>query len=223
MPTSKTLIIKKIIKDPILVETLVVTAAMLILSGGLLMLLAWLWVLRHALIKQGSHCAGVLLVCGPRLHKDRPTVDYIKRLRRAAELVSKNPDLRLLLLGGGNPSEAAAGRHWLLTHTAVPDTLIELEEQSINSFENLRHAHEMCDQDDEIYLLSSRYHLGRLRILSWQIDMPVSLLPAEQRLPVSCKSLRHTMMEAGYLCWFLCGVFWARLWQRKAMLRRLNC
>ena len=204
-----------------LIETLIVTAALVIISGGLLLMLAWLWVLRHALIKHSVPEAGVLLVCGHRLHNERPTADYVIRLKRAAELICRTRCMRMILLGGGIPSEAAAGRLWLLANTAVPDTQIELEEHSVNSFENLRHAKALCDHTEKVYLLSSRYHLGRLRILSRQIKMQLTLLPAEQRLPANCKTLLHSIMEAGYVCWFLCGVFWARLWHRKAMMRRL--
>ncbi|MDT8449390.1 MAG: YdcF family protein [Wenzhouxiangellaceae bacterium] len=219
---SQKFTINNLIRDPVLVETLIVSFLLVVISCGLIWLLAWIWVLRHALIKNRTVRTGTLLVCGHRLQDQQPTADYVARLSHAAQLVGSVPNLRLILLGGGAPSEAAAGRRWLLANTTVPDVAIELEPQSANSFENLRHARELYTPAEPVYLLSSRYHLGRLRVLARELGMPVSLLAAEPSFLVNARNLWRTIAEASYLCWFVCGLSWARLGRRKAMLRRLE-
>ena len=57
---------------------------------------------------------------------------------RAAELLDRHPDLTLVLLGGGQPSEAAAGRDWLLRHHRVDADRLVLEEESTDSLEKPR-------------------------------------------------------------------------------------
>ncbi|MDA3934922.1 MAG: YdcF family protein [Gammaproteobacteria bacterium] len=214
--------VKKILKDPMLVETLIVSLVLVVISGGLIWFCAWVWVMRHALMSHSAPQAGTLLVCGHRLQNHQPTPDYIARLQRAVELLTHAPELRLILLGGGAPSEAAAGRRWLLANTVIADSKIGLEEQSENSFENLRHARELCIESEPVYVLSSRYHLGRLRILARQLGLPVILLTAEPRLQINLANLWRTITEAGYVCWFVCGLLWAKLGRRQAMLHRLT-
>lgn len=221
-PMSQKPSLRNVIRDPVLVEALIISFLLVLVSFGLIWILAWLWVLRYALIRNPTVRPGTLLVCGHRLKNRQPTVDYIIRLKRTAKFVGSVPNLRLILLGGGEPSEAAAGRQWLLANTAVPDAAIALEQQSANSFENLRHAQKLCTSAEPVYLLSSRYHLGRLRVLARESNMPVTLLAAEPTLSLNPKNLLRTFAEASYLCWFVCGLSWARLAQRKTMLRRFR-
>lgn len=202
---------------------MLVSLAMLALTGGLALLLSWLWVLRWALVRNEQPGErGVLLLCGHQLRDGQPSPDYRRRLRRAAGLMAERPGLELVLLGGGLPSEASAGRDWLLEQTALDPARIRLEEDSIDSLENLRNARDLLDAQTELYLLSSRYHLGRLRIYARQLGLDARLLAAEDRFVPDPGSLGLSLLEAVYVCWFACGRLWARLARRQRLLERIR-
>lgn len=105
---------KQILNDPAVFELLAISVLVLVLTAGLSYLAVLFRVLARAVRYRDGIPAGDLLVCGHRLVDGRPSEDYRARLVRAAQLYGQNPDNRILLLGGGVPSEAAAGRRKLL-------------------------------------------------------------------------------------------------------------
>jgi len=205
-----------------LIESMLPGLLLALISAGLVLLPAWAWVLRAACRQMPVWQGDVLMVCGHRLEQGRPSPDYRCRLRAAAELAEDNPGLDLLLLGGGQPSEAAAGRNWLLEHSGVSAARIRLEEDSVDSLENLCHARELVAPYRDPGLLSSRYHLGRLSVLTGQAGLAVTLIPAEPRPSLTPQQLRATLLEAIYLIWFLTGRGWARLARRRRLLAQLG-
>jgi uncharacterized SAM-binding protein YcdF (DUF218 family) len=214
--------LKRILEDRAIAESLVASLLFLVLTAGLSLLLSWLWVLRWALTRGPRPGGGILLLCGHQLDQGKPSGDYIQRLGRAAELMVDQPDLRLVLLGGGVPSEAAAGRDWLLANTRLDAERIELEEDSIDSLENLRNARELLPAGVPVYLLSSRYHLGRLRLFAGQLGLDARLVPAEHGFRPSPRQLMLSVQEAVYVCWFVSGRLWARLARRESLLARIR-
>lgn len=208
--------------DSALVESFIACVVVLILSLGSSFLLAWFWVLAFAVRTRSGSVSDTLLVCGHQLVDGRPSPDYIARLDRAAALATEHPELRLMLLGGGLPSEAAVGRDWLIADGRVGAERIALEEDSIDSFENLRHARELLNPTGSVHLLSSRYHLGRLRVFAGQLGLEVVLHPAEHRWVFSAANLSASLREAAFLAWFVSGRAWARLAGRRHLLERIR-
>lgn len=213
---------KRLLNDSALIESLAASLVMLVLTGGLSWLASWLWVLgwAQARVRQPTH--GAVLVFGHQLQAGQPSPDYRRRLERAASLCKANHKLRLVLLGGGRPSEAAAGQAWLVETCRVNPQRIELEQQSIDSFENLRNARDMAREDEPVFLLSSRYHLGRLNVYARQLGLAGTLLPAESVFLPSLRNLACSLREATYLCWFCSGRLWAQLARREHMLVRFR-
>lgn len=205
-----------------LIESMLPGLLVLICSAGLAWLLAWVWVWVHALRRSPDWSGPLLMVCGHQLVEGQPSPDYRARLAAAADRLAADPALELLLLGGGEPSEAGAGRDWLVAHRDVDPSRIALEEESVDSLENLYLARALIADRSNPGLLSSRYHLGRLAVLARQAGLDVCLLPAEPRPAVDAAQIRRTAMEAIYLIWFLCGRFWARLARRPRLLAQLG-
>jgi len=196
----------------------------LVLTGGLSLVCSWLWVWRWTLMRSSvpETSPGVVLVCGHRLLDNRPSHDYEQRLGRAAWLLQSRPHLRLILLGGGEPSEARAGRDWLKVNSTINAALIELEEDSVDSLENLRHARELLQTGEQVILLSSRYHLGRLKLLSRQLGLNAGLVAAEANFRPGWRNLGMMAIEAVYVCWFVSGRFWAQLARREHLLELIR-
>lgn len=183
-----------------------VTVLALVLSAGLV----WLGYLIHVCrVALRSPLAPprrmVTLVFGRRLERDVPEHDYQQRLRRALSLAEQRQTDHLLLLGGcsgGQCSEAAAGQAWLQRHGLAGGVRVELEQDSVDSLENLRHARRL--------LLARRLGFDGL---------PVAAEPA---LPRQRRYLGLLLLEASYLMWIDLGLRWAHLIGHRRMAARIS-
>lgn len=171
-----------------------------------------------------------LLVFGRRLIRDLPEPDFIGRLARGREVACAGHADRVLLLGGesgGSISEAEAGRRWLEDAgwpAAVP---MALEQRSVDSLENLRHARELLRDSHgsampPVWLVTSRYHLARCLYLARRLGFDAAPLAAEPRLRITRRYVRRMLLEAGYLMWIDTGMRWAALSGNRRMAARIS-
>lgn len=222
MNTASELTLRSALADPAMRESLLASALLLLLSGGLTFLLSWLWVLRRALETPPLEDLDGLLVCGHVLRDGRSSPEFVQRLRRAARLAERFPRLPIIVAGGGSPSEASVGRDWLLDHGAVAADRIRLETASLDTFENLRHTRSMLSGGERIGLVSSRFHLARVLAYARQLGLDVVAVPAEPRWRPTRANLAASLREGALLCWFISGRFWARLARRRRLLARIR-
>lgn len=162
-----------------------------------------------------------VLVFGRRLVRDQPEADYQQRLERALALMRSNLTEHVLLLGGcsgGTHSEAAAGRAWLAARELPAGVTLRLEQASIDSLENLRHARSLLQEDGPLLralppvaLVTSRYHLARCLLLARRLGFDAVPVAAEPALSLNRRYLARLLAESGYLMWIDLGVRWARL------------
>jgi uncharacterized SAM-binding protein YcdF (DUF218 family) len=222
MSTVSNLTLRDALADPALRESLVVSAILLVASGGLTFLATWAWVLTRALTRRRARSVDRLIVCGHVLKAGRPSAVYRARLRRAADLAAHDSGIRILLAGGGRPSEAAAGRHWLVTEYGIATGRMDLEEVSTDTFENLRHARGLLPPDARVGIVTSRFHLARVMVYARQLGLDAVPVPAEARWRPTPANLGASVREAAFLCWFFCGRLWARLARRRQLLERIR-
>lgn len=222
MSTLSRLTLRGALADRALRESLIASALMLFASFGLTLVASWLWVLRQARSSAAVSVPDWLVVCGHVLDAGQPSDVYRCRLRRAATLAAGQPDLRVLLAGGGEPSEAAVGRDWLLAEAGVEPGRIELETASTDTFENLRHARDMLPAGTRIGIVTSRFHMARVLLYARQLGLDAWPVPAESRWRFGADNLAASLREAGFVCWFACGRFWARLAGRRHLLERIR-
>lgn len=204
----------------------------LLLSGGVV----WLAYLIHV-CRVAAHsplappCRMVTLVFGHRLESSLPDNDFRQRLQRALVLAQTARTDCVLLLGGcsaGQCSEAAAGHAWLLQHGLPARVRLELEQESSDSLENLRHARSLLrTQADHaalppVALVSSRYHLARCQFLARRLGFEVVPVAAEDVLPHRPAYLLHLLGEASYLMWIDVGMRWADLIGHRRMAARIS-
>lgn len=186
------------------------------------------WLARHSPSRPAERRA--MLIFGRRLVDDLPERDFIQRLARGRAGAMEGQAERVLLLGGfsgGSVSEAEAGQRWLLAEgwpSAVP---LELEQMSIDSLENLRHARVLLRDDDDaplppVWLVTSRYHLARCLYLARRLGFDAEPLAAEERLPWRRRYMLRMLMEAGYLMWIDTGMRWAALTGNRRMATRIS-
>jgi uncharacterized SAM-binding protein YcdF (DUF218 family) len=208
--------------DAALRETLLVSALVVLLTAGLALLLAWLYVIRSAMANNHAGNLDWLVVCGHTLDDGQPSVEYRSRLTRAELIAGDQPALRLLLTGGGQPSEAAVGQRWLERRNRIDPGRMTLDESSRDTFENLRQARLLVPEGSTMGVLSSRYHLARIRLYADQLGLAVRPVPAESRWRFTAANIVATAGEAVFVCWFVVGRLWAKMLGRKALLDRIS-
>lgn len=209
-----------------------VSVLALALSGGLVFVGYLAHVLRLAWRSPLRPSAPmVVLVFGRRLEHDEPEEDYRQRLRRALALAREALAERLLLLGGASGSsvsEATAGHRWLLREGLPREVAVQLEHESTDSLENLRHARGLLRGDDAsaplppVALVTSRYHLARCQLLARRLGFASVPIAAEPRLRLTPRALRLLLLESAYLMWIDLGVRWATLIGHTRMAARIG-
>ena len=148
----------------------------------------------------------------------------------AHQFITKNPDIRLVILGGaskeGAISEAQAGLDYLRSRGIDQGYKIQLEERSRNTLENLRHAQQILFpegiESSPIILVTNRYHLARSALIAESLGFTPVLYPAEAGFPVSMWDWGKLLKEAFYMFWFKTGKSWARLIRNQRMLDRVT-
>jgi len=216
------------LRDADVLHSLAVALLAAVLSGGLVWLayLVHVWrVARRSPVHNGR--ARVLLVFGRRLAGERPERDYRQRLQRALDLVRDGGIERVLLLGGSSgsrTSEAKAGADWLRGERFPEHVPLVLEQASIDSLENLRHARELLREDTlpPVALVTSRYHLARCLLLARRLGFDAHPVAAEPALPRHARYRMRMVLESGYLMWIDIGLRWANLIGHERMAARIR-
>ncbi len=197
---------------------------------GTLGLSGW-WMLYHVWkVAREAPCGEVtgawVVVLGARLRHDRVSAGYARRLRRAAGLYRVDPRRHILLAGGqtgGSVSEAERGREFLLD-LGVPRSSLHLEDQSLNTLDNLRRARQLFPslQEQPFTLVTSRHHLARSAILAHGLGLRPILCAAEELAHLDPILLWRCSLEAYYLHWYLIGKTWSRWTQNHRGLARIS-
>jgi uncharacterized SAM-binding protein YcdF (DUF218 family) len=220
------------LRDADVLHAAVVTLLALVLSAGIVWLgyVAHVWrIARRAPTTLPGRW--VVLLFGRQLVADEPEHDYRGRLARGLALVRAGMASRVLLLGGcsgGTRSEARAGHAWLQGQGLPAGARIELEQESVDSLENLRHARGLLQGGDRaevlppVALLTSRYHLARCLLLARRLGFDGHAVAAEGALPRTPRYVALVLMEATYLMWIDLGVRWARLIGHRRMAARIS-
>ena len=163
-----------------------------------------------------------ILVLGHRLRDGAPSAVFEQRLARAAGLARRFPQAAVVLLGGngapGQPSEAEAGRDWLVARGLDP-ARIALETQSRHTLENLRNHRAMYGTAGAEALVTSRCHLHRALLMAEGLGLSPMPVAAEDRPAAEPARL---LGEGFRVHWYVTGRMLARLLRRRAWLARIG-
>ena len=119
-----------------------------------------------------------LLVLGGGIRGDQPGRSLTARLEAARACWEQNPSCTLIVCGGQGAdeqyTEAYVMRKWLLAH-GVPENCIVMEDQSVNTVQNIQNAKEILRQTGaeraRVAVVSSGFHLFRARHLMEQAGL----------------------------------------------------
>ena len=207
---------------------LVLSSLIIVATGGL----SWLWqllrVYRIARFTPSTAVpCGLIVVLGSRLRNDAISQDYARRLRKARELYEQGASRRILILGGktGNSrhSEADQGRRFLSAQ-GVPEHSILIEDTSLHTLENLRHARAILNNPSTspFVMITSRYHLARSQSLAVGLQLRPVLCAAEERLSCDLFTVLRLAQEAYYLHWYVVGKTWSQWTANKKSLDKIT-
>ena len=206
-------------------STLLLTVAIVTMSGGLTFLYCWTIVLKFSRLPAVNKAeADVILVMGSRLNRGEMTHEFEARLGEAARHGTVFP---VIVLGGmatgGGLTEAAAGQRWLVAH-GLDEKNIILEESSRNSLENLTHARRLMRSRNfsRLLLITSRYHLARSSILATGLGISHVLSAPDHPSMRHPAALPRSLFEALMINWYYVGRAVARLTGNPAMLSRIS-
>ncbi|VAW92643.1 hypothetical protein MNBD_GAMMA23-2461 [hydrothermal vent metagenome] len=169
----------------------------------------------------------ILLLLGMRLKKNKVHTLYQQRLDKAAELLSSQPNLKVIILGGltGNASitEAQAGKNYLINKNISAEHIIT-EHQSRHTLENLKLAKTLIDEMEltKIALLTNRFHLYRALTLARGFKLYAKPCAAENIFSYKPSSIIKILIEAFLNHWYSVGKAYAFTTKNKHMISRIS-
>lgn len=114
-----------------------------------------------------------IIILGAQVRGTKITNSLKRRLDKGAEYLKENPQTRVIVSGGQGKgedvTEAFAMAQYLSTRGIEKERII-LEEQSRNTYENLKYSASLADSmDDRIGIVSNNFHIYRSLVLGRQI------------------------------------------------------
>ena len=178
--------------------------------------------------KTSSECNKNVLVCvlGKKLVNEKPDHEYTSRLNRVTCILNNDEKSQTILLGGktgdAKISEAFAGKEYLLNEN-IHSSRINLEEASENTIENFKNAMALINNSDQdIIVVTNRYHLARAKKMAEGFGLDVSLCAAEKELNINLSSMYKLVIEALQVHWYICGYYYAHLTKNDRIISRVG-
>ncbi len=130
----------------------------------------------------------VMVILGCQANPDGPSVLLRDRLDEALDYLEDHPDLTIVVAGGQGDDEVLSEAQCMydyLTAHGVDGAQILLEDQSHNTWENLRYTKALLAEQEveatDIVVVSNGFHLARVRMLwdrVWGGETTLSTLAA---------------------------------------------
>ena len=130
----------------------------------------------------------VMVILGCKVESWGPSILLQDRLDKALDYLEDHPDLTIVASGGQGPGEHQSEAQCMydyLTDHGVDGNQILLEDQSHNTWENIRFTQALLVQEgidtSQMLVVSNGFHLTRVRMLwdrAWEGDYTLSTLAA---------------------------------------------
>lgn len=130
----------------------------------------------------------VMVILGCQVKPWGPSILLQDRLDKALDYLADHPDLTIVVSGGQGADEPVSEAQCMydyLTEQGVDGDQILMEDQSSNTWENIRYTQELLREKNvdtgEVVVVSNGFHLTRVRMLwsrAWEGDCTLSTLAA---------------------------------------------
>lgn len=207
-------------------KMLLISLLAMVGSGGLSLLAVQFHVWRVARrTGTSTRACRQLLVLGQQLQQGECSEEFRQRLQRARQLLESGTGEAVYILGGvtceGSPSEAAAGRDYLMAQGCDAQSVF-LEERSRHTLENLQQVRQMLGDELDCAIITSRYHLARSAAMARSMGLSPSLCAAETSLQLRPPVITRLLVEGFLLHWYYSGYYWAHLVRDQKSLERIR-
>lgn len=150
-----------------------VRALLALILAGVLVFAALLGAVLHG---SYDHVVGqpkIMVILGCQVKPWGPSILLQDRINKAAEYLQEHPDVVVVASGGqgaDEPMTEARAIHDALVEQGIDSRRILLEEQSVNTIQNLRCSMELLQENgydlaEDIVVVSNGFHLTRVRML----------------------------------------------------------
>ncbi len=130
----------------------------------------------------------VMVILGCKVESWGPSILLQDRLDKALDYLEDHPDLTVVVSGGQGPDEHQSEAQCMydyLTDHGVDGAQILLEDQSHNTWENIRFTQELLEEKEvdtsQVVVVSNGFHLTRVKMLwdrVWEGEYTLSTLAA---------------------------------------------
>lgn len=132
-----------------------------------------------------------VIVLGARLYRDTPSPALLERLKVANEYLKEHKDVEVIVSGGQGHDESiteAEAMKRYLVNNGIEENRIIMEDESTNTFENLKYTRDIIrgldeKEDYRVLIVTNKFHLFRAKFLAKRLGMVPYGLPA--RIPPS--------------------------------------
>ena len=139
--------------------------------------------------------ADYLIVLGHALISDLLPLTLIMRLDAAVRYLKANPNCKVILSGGKTKTssipEAVAMEEYLIQKNIAKDRIIR-EMYASDTIENIKYSKEMLKEEAKVLVLSSRYHILRVKMICKMLKLKAEFMAANASPQ---DSIVHLFME----------------------------
>ena len=137
-----------------------------------------------------------LFILGAKLYGDIPSPSLLERLKVGVDYLKKHSDVKVVVTGGQGRdefiSEASAMKEYLVKK-GIDEKRIILEDESINTFENIKFGLEKIRKLDnrkklEVLIATNKFHILRSKLIAKRFSLEAYGLPAKVPPTVVIKS-----------------------------------
>lgn len=113
------------------------------------------------------------------------------RLDQTVEYLEKYPRVKAILSGGQGDDEPISEAEFMylyLVNAGIDEERLTREDASTSTYENLLYSKELLPKyEKNVTILSSDFHLGRVKILAEKLDLQVDVVAAKTPRVVESK------------------------------------
>ena len=150
-----------------------IKALIALILAGVLVFGALLGAVLHGSYDYVEGQPDIMVILGCQVKPWGPSILLQDRINKAADYLKTHPDVTVVASGGQGPDEPmseARAIHDALVAQGIDSQRILLEEQSVNTIQNLRCSTALLEEmgydiDGEIIVVSNGFHLTRVRML----------------------------------------------------------
>lgn len=166
-----------------------------ILSVGILCFISMESIIISYGFQENYEESDVVIVLGAGLMEDRISTTLSYRLDKAIDYHEKYPKVPIIVSGGQGRdelrSEAEAMKEYLIAQ-GVEESLILMEDQAENTYENFQYSYELIKEQNinaqKITVITNRFHMFRSVYIGNKFTYEINALAAKDYLPLSLQT-----------------------------------